>query len=156
MPSMRGAGRLARAGSALLLVLTGCADGPTGPDHVVSPGTWGGDHATLVIQPTTATIEFDCAHGQLSAPIVLERGAFDVAGVFVAEHGGPIRVDEVLAQRPARYSGTVDGGRMTLRVRLDDGQDLGTYVLTQNTTGRVLKCLAVSARRNMIGGETTL
>jgi hypothetical protein len=135
----------ARVGSTLLVVLAGCADA-TGPDAFVRPGTWGGDHASLLVEPASASIEFDCAHGRLSVPITLERGQFDVAGVFVAEHGGPIREDDIVAQQPARYRGSVEGHRMTLRVRLDEGQqDLGTYTLTLGMAGRVLKCLSVNA-----------
>ena len=131
----------ARFAWVLLVPLAGCA-ATTGPDQSVSTGVWGGDHANLTIDAASAAIEFDCAHGTLSAPIALDRDEFDVAGMFVAEHGGPIRVDEVIVQQPARYRGSVEGRRMTLRVRLVDGaQDLGTYTLTLGTPGRVFKCL---------------
>ena len=33
-------------------------------------------------------------------------GKFEVSGVYVREHGGPVRVDEVPDARPAKYSGS--------------------------------------------------
>jgi hypothetical protein len=126
----------------LVLTVSSCAQHATGPDQFVAHGTWGGDHAALTVDATGARIEFDCAHGAVSGPIALDRGQFDVAGVFVREHGGPIRLDQVIVEEPARYSGRVDGRSMTLRVRLTDGlQDVGSYTLALGGTGRVLKCL---------------
>ena len=137
--------RLARGGSlalgALLMVLAGCST-TTGPDVVITTGSWGGDHAVLDVTATSASIEFDCAHGTLPVPLTLNRGTFDVTGDFVQEHGGPIRSDETVDRQPARYSGTVSGKTMTLMVRLTaTGQDLGTYTLTRGVSGRVFKCL---------------
>lgn len=137
--------RLAHGGSlalgALLMVLGGCGT-TTAPDAVILTGSWGGDHAVLDITATMASIEFDCAHGTLPVPLMLNRGGFDVTGDFVQEHGGPIRSDETVDRQPARYSGTVSGSRMTLLVRLTaTGQDLGTFTLTRGVSGRVFKCL---------------
>ena len=136
--------RLARGDNlavcALVIVLAACSS-TTGPDALAS-GTWGGDHALLEITTTSASIEFDCAHGTLTVPLTLNRGAFDVTGDFVQEHGGPIRTDETVNRQPARYSGTVSGNTMTLLVRLTTtGEDRGTYTLTRGSTGRVFKCL---------------
>jgi hypothetical protein len=105
-------------------------------------GSWGGDHAVLDVTATSASIEFDCAHGTLPVPLTLNRGTFDVTGDFVQEHGGPIRSDETVDRQPARYSGTVSGNTMTMLVRLTaTGQNLGTYTLTRGVSGRVFKCL---------------
>ena len=126
---------------ALLIVLPACGT-TTGPDAVTVNGTWGGDHALLEITATSASIEFDCAHGTLPVPLTLTRGAFDVTGDYVQEHGGPIRSDETVDRQPARYTGTVSGNTMTLLVRLTaTGEDRGTYSLTRGSTGRVFKCL---------------
>ena len=137
--------RLARGLSlvvcALLTVTAGCGT-TTGPDAIVVNGTWGGDHALLEITATSASIEFDCAHGTLTVPLTLTRGAFDVSGDYVQEHGGPIRSDETVNRQPARYTGTVSGNTMTLLVRLTaTGEDRGMYSLMRGTTGRVFKCL---------------
>ena len=105
-------------------------------------GTWGGDHAALTITATGSSIEFDCAHGTMPAPLTLNRDTFDVAGEYVQEHGGPIRSDDNAPRQPARYSGTVSGRTMTLRVRLTEtAQDLGAFTLTLGSAGRVFKCL---------------
>jgi hypothetical protein len=125
----------------LLIVLPACGT-TTGPDAMSVNGTWGGEHALLEIKDTSASIEFDCAHGTLQVPLTLNRGAFDVAGEYVQEHGGPIRSDETVDRQPARYTGSVSGNTMTLLVRLTvTGQDRGTFTLTRGATGRVFKCL---------------
>jgi len=116
--------------------------GPTSPTTLTSvpPGVWGGDHVRLTVSETGATIEFDCAQGTLNGPIALDQnGHFDVAGVFVREHGGPIRVDEVPNQEPARYTGTTDGRRMSLAVA--KSQPLGSFMLVLGQQGRFVKCL---------------
>jgi hypothetical protein len=131
----------AAVGLSLLLASAACATS-TSPDQVVPAGTWGGEHALLTLTSASATIEFDCAHGALPAPLPLDRGAFDVAGDFFPEHGGPIRVDEPMVRRPARYQGTIEKQTMTLRVVLTDtSEDAGTFTLTFGTSGRVFKCV---------------
>lgn len=116
--------------------------GPTRPTAIgrVPPGVWGGDHVRLAVSEATAAIEFDCAHGTLDGPIALNRdGRFDVAGLFVRERGGPIRIDDVLEREPARYSGTIEGSTMTLIVTAS--QRLGPFALALGQQGRLVKCL---------------
>ena len=73
------------------LVLTGCG-GVSRPTGLVPQGTWGGDHVELVLDAAHGSLEFDCAHGTMQAPIpVAGDGTFTVTGTFVREHGGPIR-----------------------------------------------------------------
>lgn len=125
-----------------IVIVAAAACNTTSPDPLVLSGTWGGDHALLTITDSRASIEFDCAHGELPVPIAISRGTFDVTGEYIQEHGGPIRSDEIAVRVPARYSGTVSGRTMTLRVSLAGAaQDLGTYNLTLGSTGRVFKCL---------------
>ena len=107
---------------------------------MVTAGVWGGDHSRLTVSETAATIEFDCAHGTLDVPLAVDRdGHFDVGGVFVREHGGPIRVDEVLDQEPARYVATIDGRTMILTVT--SSQPVGTFTLVLGQAARLVKCL---------------
>jgi hypothetical protein len=130
-----------RCSLGVTLIAASCSTS-TSPDEFLSQGTWGGDHAVLSVSATSATIEFDCAHGAMPAPLPLDHGAFDVAGDFFPEHGGPIRVDEPTVRQPARYSGRIAKQTMTLRVTLTDmPQDIGTFTLTFGVTGRVFKCL---------------
>jgi hypothetical protein len=109
----------------------------------VPQGTWGGDHVALVLDATHGTLEFDCAHGSVEAPMPLDSdGMFQVMGIFVREHGGPIREGETPDQHPARYVGTIDGKRMTLTVALsDESQQLGPFELELGGSPHVLKCL---------------
>jgi hypothetical protein len=110
---------------------------------MVPQGSWGGDHVELVLDAAHGTIEFDCAHGAMPAPIPLDRdGAFQVTGTFVREHGGPIHDGEAPDQHPAQYAGTTDGQRMTLTVTLsDESLQIGTFDLVRSAPPRLLKCL---------------
>jgi hypothetical protein len=124
------------------IALTGCG-GASRPSGFVPQGSWGGDHVELVLDAAHGTIEFDCAHGRMQAPIPVDPdGAFHVAGIFVREHGGPIRDGEPPDQHPARYNGTTNGRRMTLIVTLsDESQQIGTFELVLGGPPRLLKCL---------------
>src|SRR5437764_579461 len=78
------------------------------PAATAVAGTWGGKHVSLTIDAGGATLEFDCAHGSLSAPLSLDaNGHFDIAGTYVAEGG--VMSQEPPPDRPARYSGTIAG-----------------------------------------------
>jgi len=129
-------------GAICLAVLVAACASATGPDAVVTVGSWGGEHAVLTLDASGGSIEFDCAHGTLPAPIPLMHNSFDVAGDYVQEHGGPVREGEQVVHRAARYQGSVDGMRMTLTVTLSDtGDRIGSFTLTRGTSGRVFKCL---------------
>jgi hypothetical protein len=126
----------------VLLATLACAN-PIGAGDPVPIGPWGGAHAALDVTASGGRIEYDCAHGTLDEPLVLDaRGRFDVTGSHTLEHGGPVRDDEQLISRPARYTGRVNDARMTLTVTLTDtGETIGSFTLIQGETGRVLKCL---------------
>ena len=83
------------------LMFMGCG-GVSRPSGLVPQGEWGGDHVGLALDAAHGTLEFDCAHGTMQAPIPVDReGAFNVTGIFVREHGGPIRDGEPADQHPA-------------------------------------------------------
>jgi len=111
--------------------------------QAVSLGAWGGDHVGLVLIVTGGTLEYDCAHGTIDQRFVTDSaGRFQLAGTHTREHGGPIRQDEKPDERPALYSGAVDGDTMTLTVTLTDSNEvLGTFTLTRGRMARVVKCL---------------
>ena len=115
--------------------------GPSPGEGAPVIGRWGGAHAALTLTDSGGTIEYDCAHGGLDAPVRLDRaGRFEIAGVHVREHGGPIRVGEVPDSLPARYAGHVRGDRMTLRVLV--GRDtLGPFELRRGAEPQLFKCL---------------
>ena len=125
--------------SALLLVacgqdvLTGGSDGAL--------GEWNGLHASLVIDKSGGAVEYDCAHGGFAGTIRSGRiGQFVAPGVFVREHGGPIRDGEPIDSLAAVYLGVVRGDELTLRMIV--GTDTaGPYTLTRNGQVRLFKCL---------------
>ena len=124
---------------ALLLVPT-CQQRLTGP---TISGQWGGPHIDLVTTDSGAAIEYDCAHGMITEPVLPDVfGVFVARGVHVREHGGPVREGEPLDQHPARYAGRIEGTTMRLTVTLtDSGTELGTFLLVRGEAGRVFKCL---------------
>jgi len=49
-----------------------------------------------------AHVEFDCAYGDIDRPLTVDdRGNLAVDGVFVQEHGGPVREGEEGNKQPA-------------------------------------------------------
>jgi hypothetical protein len=132
-----------------LLIVIGTAGGwacggtSTGPSSPVAAGVWGGDHVAMTVANAATHLELDCAHGDIPGAIAVDaQGQFDVAGVFVREHGGPIRQDEVPDSHPAKYSGSVISTTMLLTIRIDDSNEpIGTFILVRGSSGRVLKCL---------------
>jgi hypothetical protein len=112
---------------------------PSGDPPLV--GVWGGPHAALTLTESGGTISYDCAHGGLGAPVITDgAGRFDVRGVHVREHGGPVRLGEVPDSIPARYLGQVTADRMILRVLV--GTDaLGPFDLQRGAPPRLMRCL---------------
>jgi hypothetical protein len=108
----------------------------------ISAGLWGGNHVTLEVTDSGANVEFDCANGSLSQPIILDdHGNFSVAGTYVAESHGPTRANAESLDKSARYSGSVSGNVMTLTVKLGDAAVTnGPYTLTQGRQGKLWKC----------------
>jgi len=136
-------------GSLRLLIVIGtagglaCSGASTGPSSPVPAGVWGGDHVAMTVADAATHLELDCAHGEITGAITVDgRGQFDVAGVFVREHGGPIRQGEVPDSHPAKYFGSVTSTTMVLTIRLGDSNEMiGMFTLARGSSGRVLKCL---------------
>lgn len=107
-----------------------------------SDDTWGGEHIRVELRNGGADIEYDCAHGTMSAlPVPDAEGRFVVAGTHVREGPGPIRVGIKPVTRPARFTGKISGDTMTLSVVLTDtSQEIGTFTLTRGSDGRIQKC----------------
>ena len=106
-------------------------------------GNWGGEHISLSATERGGTFELDCAHGTLEEPLTTQAdGSFDVRGQFVVERGGPEREGERPESHPARLTGRIDGGKMTLRIVLtDSGQEVGEFSLERGSDPRLTKCL---------------
>jgi hypothetical protein len=131
---------------AALLAIYGytCGGSPTSASRAIPTGAWGGTSVALNVTQDGATLQFDCAHGSIGgSPATLDAsGRFEVAGTFVRERGGPVRVDETPDSHPALYSGTTDGRTMTLTVTLTDSQQpVGTFELGFGKTPRLIRCM---------------
>jgi len=104
-------------------------------------GVFNGRSIALTLDARGGAVEYDCAHGGLLAPLIPDAtGRFEVPGVHVLEHGGPIREGEVPDSLPARFEGVTRGDDLTLRVIV--GVDtLGPFTLRRNGEIRLFKCL---------------
>jgi hypothetical protein len=116
-------------------------------------GVWGGAHARIEIVGRGATLEFDCAHGEIKTAFVTDReGRFNLPGTYTREGGGPSRIDadQPDGVRPpdegaetfaARYSGRVGGESMKLTVTLvKTGETAGTFTLGRGRQAILTKC----------------
>ena len=106
-------------------------------------GNWGGEHISLTVLDSTANLEFDCAHGTIDEPISVDtEGNFEVTGIYVIEHGGPIRIDETLEKYPSLYKGRIEGKKMTLILILKNTEtEIDTFWLTRGAEPIIYKCL---------------
>jgi hypothetical protein len=130
------------AGSLVLLLVSLSPAKPRRAQRVAN-GLWGGEHIRINVGPNSATIEYDCAQGTIAGPLLLDsKDRFILHGTHSTEHGGPIRSDETANQRPAVYTGSIRGGRMTLIVKMTGtNETVGTFSLTHGDEGRVFKCM---------------
>ena len=105
-------------------------------------GSWGGEHVTLEASEKGATLDFDCAHGSIPAPLTLGAdGKFRIRGTFVREHGGPVRKGEPHNSEDAVYSGTISGTKMSLSIELArDHASAGSFELELGSPGKIFKC----------------
>ena len=129
--------------SLLLLVwifYSGCGSSISQIDLI---GKWGGEHIGMVVSDSSATLEYDCAHGTIDEPIIPDaEGKFEVSGVHVFEHGGPIRIDEIPDEHPALYKGHIAGKEMTLILVITDTDTvIDTFSLTRGIDPLIYKCL---------------
>ena len=116
------------------------ANAPENAKKMNVVGTWGGEHVILDVSKNGAVLEFDCAHGQIDQPLILDKkGRFAARGTFTPEHGGPVRRDEVTPSSAARYSGQVKGDVMTLKV-VGGGVDVGIFTLNRSAHPLLRKC----------------
>ena len=125
-------------GCAIALLAQGC-ESPMSPGPLAA-GTWGGDHAGLTVTNSGAHLEFDCASGDITQPLIIDgAGRFAVAGLFVQEHPGP--VSQGPDPKAALYSGQIMRATMTLTVTLvESSTAVGSFVLIRNTEPQVHKC----------------
>jgi hypothetical protein len=106
------------------------------------PNVWGGNAVSMAVTPQGATLEFDCAHGNMLEPIKANaKGEFKARGTYSPEQGGPVSRDNSPSDLPAIYKGSIDGNTMLLEIILADQQQAPkTFTLTQGKAGHVVKC----------------
>ena len=109
----------------------------------IPTGEWGGQSIHIDVDLNSSTVEFDCAHGTIDEPFMIDsKGQFHVKGTYARQHGGPVRMDEKGSNAVATYYGTVKGQSMTLKIKLTTGdQTPETFVLTKGSSGKLRKCL---------------
>jgi hypothetical protein len=106
----------------------------------ISTGVWGGQHISMKVGAKSATIEYDCAHGVIDGPLVVDAdGNFNLRGKHHMQHGGPIRADESSEGQPATYTGSIKGNEMTLRLKLGD-EEPQEFTLEKGKEGELVKC----------------
>ena len=127
---------------ALMLVSAPATNLQRGPDASTTPDVWGGHHASMKVTSQGATLEFDCAHGNILEPIKANaKGEFTVRGTYTPERGGPISRDNPPRDLPATYKGSIDGDTMRLEIMLaEKDQAPEPFTLTRGKVGRLVKC----------------
>lgn len=105
-------------------------------------GMWGGSHINLEVTDDSTLVEFDCAHGTINHPIILDQhGRFEAKGTYVAEGHGPTRSGSEPEGTPSRYYGSVSGETMSLTVEVGGSSATKTgYTLTYGRQGKLTKC----------------
>ncbi|HEX8284115.1 MAG TPA: hypothetical protein VF588_12200 [Pyrinomonadaceae bacterium] len=106
------------------------------------PGVWGGEHIRFEVTEGGAVIEYDCAHGTVEGPVVVDRrGRFSVEGTHHEERGGPSRPGDDAAGYRVRLSGVVGGSLMKLTVtRAGTRKVVGRFSLARDREANVVKC----------------
>ncbi len=109
----------------------------------VQPSAWGAIGIGLVVEEDSAKIEYDCAGGEIEKKLMMDKnGNFNVEGVHIPSHGGPVRIDEQPKRLPARYEGKISGNTMTLKVTLIESKKvIGEFTLERDKTPRIVRCL---------------
>lgn len=104
-------------------------------------GEWGGTHIQMNVGGKSATIEYDCAQGEILGPLNIDgRGKFKLEGTFTPERGGPIRADDKPRSRAAIYSGEISGSTMTLTLKIKGSDETETFTLERGKPGELFKC----------------
>jgi len=105
-------------------------------------GPWGGQDVEMQVNAHGATVEFACANGHISEPLLIDaNGKFRARGTFQRQHGGPNRRDESASGIDVTYTGAVEGNTMKLEFVLPEKQQhQGPFTLVRGQEGRLRKC----------------
>ena len=127
--------------SAPMLTLACASLAPMPPDRVAA-GLWGGEHVALTVTDSGASLEFDCASGEIPQALSTDAaGRFAADGVFVRQRPGAQRIGDEPDRQQARYEGRLAGNTLTFEVILTESkQTVGTFTVERGATPRVRKC----------------
>ncbi|MEO8195056.1 MAG: hypothetical protein ABI681_14480 [Gemmatimonadales bacterium] len=120
-----------------LFVAVACYSGPAAPITEIT-GTWGGENAGLIASDTSAHVHIGCTVGDTDSPIHPGAdGRFEATGTYNVD---AFPIDRGILH-PARFTGRVDGDRLTLTVTLtDDSRQLGPVTLTLGKEPKMGPC----------------
>lgn len=114
-----------------------------GTSTPVPLGAWGGRGIRLVLTATGGSVEYDCAAGVITAPLVAGGGGtFEAGGAHAFQGGGPVDPGRPAARAlNARYTGSTDGAQMRLTVTLPEtGATLGPFTLGLDQPALLDRC----------------
>jgi hypothetical protein len=121
-------------------LLAACASLPPAGQPVT--GEWGGTHIGLSLTPNGGTLDYDCAAGTISSPLLLNSdGTFSAEGMHTPGWGGPEIVGQTPPSYRVRYGGRVRGNTMTLQGWLENGVALGPFTLRLGAEPIIFRCL---------------
>ena len=137
-------GKPGGAGAVMLVVALGllgpgfCETSSSGLKDGVVLGTWGGENAAVIADDTSAHVHLGCTYGQVHQSIIADpAGFFDVPG----EQNITAHPVDLGVMHPARFSGRVLHGSMTLTVTLTDTTvTLGPVKLSYGKEPRMGPC----------------
>lgn len=89
-------------------------------------GNWGGENAGMIVSDTAMHLHIGCTYGDVSGRVpVGSGGQFDVAGNYTLR-AFPIAVGPSV---PARFTGRLDGAKVTITATVNDTVQHTTVVL---------------------------
>lgn len=115
-----------------------CEANPSGLTDGVVLGTWGGENAALIADDTSAHVHIGCTYGNIPQAIEPDAaGYFDVPG----EQNITAHPVDLGVMHPARFSGRVFHGTMTLTITLSDtAVTLGPVRVSYGTEPKMGPC----------------
>ena len=108
----------------------------------VKSGHWGGLDATADVTIALSKFQFDCAHGRVLGPLLLNSAGHFFRNGTITLEGGPEPIHD-RPSIPATYTGTVNGEKMNLEVRYMQGNHatVSNFTLTFGVPGELHRCL---------------
>ena len=89
-------------------------------------GNWGGENAGMIVSDTAMHLHIGCTYGDVSGRVPVGTGGqFDVAGSYTLR-AYPIAVGPSV---PARFTGRLDGAKVTITATVNDTVQHTTVVL---------------------------